>query len=213
MSEESEHASEGLPGVTDNTSGHGRERERAIVYVPLNSTRVTAGQLRGLGTELGVPTSSSVGDLRVMIKAKLCEMDREPSNVQDALSRNPEDTSFSLVDHSGVFLIVEPQAYQPSRIYHETHDFTTKLMVSQAVAQNSRIFSSVYQFSRIITVKLMISFTFKLRPDSKLSRMPFTWPFQVLRGFSQVHNCGTTKQDHVIIKAGIVTWIRLRPSI
>ena len=113
MSEESEHASEGLPGMTDNTSGHGRERECAKVYVPLNSTRVMAGQLRGLGTELGVPTSSSVGDLRVMIEAKLREMDREPSNVQVALPRNPEDTSFSLVDHSGVFLTVEPRHELP----------------------------------------------------------------------------------------------------
>ena len=33
------------------------------------------------------------------------------------------------------------QACQPSRIYRETHDFTTKLKVSQAVALNSRIFS------------------------------------------------------------------------
>ena len=33
------------------------------------------------------------------------------------------------------------QAYQPSRIYRETHDFTTKLKVSQTVALNSRIFS------------------------------------------------------------------------
>ena len=113
MSEESEHASEDLPGVTDNTSGHGRECECAKVYVPLNSTRVTTGQLRGLGTELGVPTSSSVGDLRVMIEAKLREMDREPSNVQVALPRNPEDTSFSLVDHSGVFLTVEPRHELP----------------------------------------------------------------------------------------------------
>ena len=37
----------------------------------------------------------------------------------------------------------------------------------------------------------------------KALRMPFTWPFQGLRGFPQVHNRGTTKQDHVIVKAAL----------
>ena len=62
-----------------------------------------------LGAKLGVPTSSSVGDLRVMIEAKLREMDCDPANVQVALSRNSEDTGFSVVDHSGVFLTIEPR--------------------------------------------------------------------------------------------------------
>jgi len=65
------------------------------VYVPLNSTRVTADQLRGLGAELGVPTLSSADNLRDMIEAKLCEMDHEPRNVQVALLRDPEDAGFS----------------------------------------------------------------------------------------------------------------------
>ena len=56
-------------------------------------------------------------------------------------------------------------------------------------------------------------FHFQAQARLKVLRMPFTWPFQVLRGFPQVRNCGTTKQDHVIIKVGIVAWIRLRPSI
>jgi len=43
-------------------------------------------------------------DLRVIIEAKLREMDRKSSNMQVALSRNPEDTIFSLVDALGVFL-------------------------------------------------------------------------------------------------------------
>ena len=105
MSEESEHASEGVQGMKDNTSVH--SRERAKWYVPLNLTRVKAGQLRDLGAQLEVPTLSSVEDLRVMIDAKLRKMDREPSNVQVALSRDPEDSSISLVDDSGVFLTVE----------------------------------------------------------------------------------------------------------
>ena len=112
MSEKSEHALEGLLGMTDNTSGHGKKR--AEVYVPLNSTRVMVGQLRGLGAELGLPTSVSVGDIRVMIKVKLREMIRELSSVQVALPRNPEDTSFSLADHSGVFLTVGPRHKVPT---------------------------------------------------------------------------------------------------
>ena len=50
---------------------------------------------------------SSVGNLRVMIEVKLREMDCDPSNVQVAQSRNSEDTGFSLVDHSAVFLTIE----------------------------------------------------------------------------------------------------------
>ena len=84
MSGEPGHALESLPGIEDDTSLHGREREHTKVYVPLNSTRVTADQLRGLGAELGVPTLSSAEDLRDMIEAKLCEMDHEPRNVQVA---------------------------------------------------------------------------------------------------------------------------------
>ena len=105
MSGESERASEDVHGVEDNTLVH--SRERAKWYVPLNSTRVTAGQLCDLGAQLEVPTSSSVGDLRVMIEAKLREMDHEPSNVQVALPRDPEDTTISLLDDLGVFLVVE----------------------------------------------------------------------------------------------------------
>jgi len=66
--------------VEDDTSLHGREHDCAKVYVLLNLTRVTAGQLHGLGAELRVFISSSAEDLRVMIKAKLCKMDCEPRN-------------------------------------------------------------------------------------------------------------------------------------
>ena len=37
-----------------------------------------------------------------MIKKKLCEIGREPSNVRVALLRDPEDTSISLMYNSGV---------------------------------------------------------------------------------------------------------------
>ena len=120
MSEESENEPEDVPSMEDNTSVHGRERERAKWYVPLNSTRVTAGQLRDLGARLEVPMSSSIGDLRVMIEAKLRAMDHEPGNVQVALSRDPEDTTVSLLDESGVFLVVEHRHEVPTEVSEPT---------------------------------------------------------------------------------------------
>ena len=107
MSEESERESEDVQGVEDNTPVCSRERKRAKWYVSLNSTCVTAGQLRDLGAQLEVPTLSSIGELRAMIKAKLREMDHEPGNVQVALLRDLEDTTLSLLDETGVFLVVE----------------------------------------------------------------------------------------------------------
>ena len=55
---------------------------------------VMAGQLCDLDAVLEVPSSSSVEDLRVMIK--LCKMDHEPSNMQIALSKS---TSFRLISN------------------------------------------------------------------------------------------------------------------
>ena len=120
MSEESEHESEDVHGVEDNTPVRNRERERAKWYVPLNSTRVTAGQLRDLGAQLEVPTSSSIGDLRVMIEAKLREMDHEPGNVQVTLSRDPEDATLSLLDETGVLLVVEHRQQVPAEVSEPT---------------------------------------------------------------------------------------------
>ena len=109
-----------MQGVEDNTPVRSRERERAKWYVPLNSMRVTAGQLRDLGAQLEVPTSSSIGDLRVMIEAKLREMDHEPGNVQVAHSRDPEDATLSLPDETGVFLVVEHRQEVPAGVSEPT---------------------------------------------------------------------------------------------
>lgn len=74
MKGELQHASEGQLVVMDNMPVLSGECQHTQVYVPLNSTQVTAGQLRQLGTKLGVPMSSAVKDVRVMIEAKLREL-------------------------------------------------------------------------------------------------------------------------------------------
>lgn len=99
--------------VEDNTLDSGRARQQRSVhdhvYVPLNSLRLTVGQLRSLGTELGIPVSGTVTDLRLMIEGKITESSRDPRSVQVVLSRDATGTTFSLLDHEGVFLTVVPQ--------------------------------------------------------------------------------------------------------
>ena len=98
-------------GVVDNTHGAGLERhQRTRMHMALNSAQLTAGQLRSLGTELGVPTSGLIGDLRLIIEGKITEQGRDPRNIQVALSRDADDRSFTLSDHEGVFLTVTPDA-------------------------------------------------------------------------------------------------------
>ena len=63
-----------------------------------------AGQLLSLGTALGVPASSTVSDLRLIIEGKITEGSRDPRNVQVVLPRNMEEPTLSLSDHEGVFL-------------------------------------------------------------------------------------------------------------
>ena len=94
---------------TQETTGAEREGSRTrSSYVPLNSTRITAGQLRSLGTALGVPVSGNVSDLRLMIEGQITEGGRDPRNVQVLLSRSKEDVSVSLRDYEGIFLTVTP---------------------------------------------------------------------------------------------------------
>ena len=72
--------------------------------MPLNSTCITAGQLRSLGAALGIPALSTVSDLRLMIEGKITEGGNDSRNVQVLSSRSTEDASISLRDHKGVFL-------------------------------------------------------------------------------------------------------------
>ena len=103
-----------VTGVVDNTQGAGSGRNpRTHVHVALNSARLKAGQLRSLGKALGLPMSGSVGDLRLMIEGKITELGRDPRNVQVALSRDKDERSFTLSDHEGVFLAVNPESDEP----------------------------------------------------------------------------------------------------
>jgi len=55
--------------VVDNTHGaESRGNLRTHIHIVLNSARLTAGQLRNVGEELGVPTSGLVSDLRLVIE-------------------------------------------------------------------------------------------------------------------------------------------------
>ena len=68
---------------------------------------IMAGQLHSLGTALGIPVSSMVSDLRLMIKGKITEGGRDPHSIQVLLPRSTEDVSISLRNHEGVFLMVD----------------------------------------------------------------------------------------------------------
>jgi len=59
--------------VVDNTSAH--------VYLPLNLTRITAGQLCQLGRALGISVTGSINDHRLMVEGKLNDKGHGPCNV------------------------------------------------------------------------------------------------------------------------------------
>ena len=52
--------------VVDNTSAPSRTHVR----LPLNSTRITAGQLRRLGLALGITVSGSISDQRLLVEVR-----------------------------------------------------------------------------------------------------------------------------------------------
>ena len=68
----------GQGGVTDNIPA----RVQSHVRLPLNSSRITAGQLRQLSMTFGLTSSGSIDDMRLIIEGKINELGREPCNVQ-----------------------------------------------------------------------------------------------------------------------------------
>ena len=74
-------------------------------YVPLNLTQVTAGQLRSLGTSLGIPASGTVSNLKLMIEGKITEGSCDPRNIQVLLPKDTEDSCISLRDHEGFLMV------------------------------------------------------------------------------------------------------------
>ena len=81
-------------------------RERARVHIPLNSKRLTAGQLRRLVVALEVPSSGTSADIRLIIEGRLTELGREPHNVQVVIDEGTPMAALDLQDESGTFLTV-----------------------------------------------------------------------------------------------------------
>ena len=57
-----------------------------------------------------MPTSGSVGDLRLIIEGKITDLGRDPRNIQGLLSKDKDDRTLRLSDHKGVFLTVNPES-------------------------------------------------------------------------------------------------------
>ena len=101
-----------MSGEADSVSGVGETGDRAHVahvHVPLNSRRLTAGQLRRLTMALEVPSSGSPADTRLIIESKLADMGRQPWNVQVVLEGGSPMAALSLRDETGIFVTVDPE--------------------------------------------------------------------------------------------------------
>ena len=79
--------------VIDNTSAR-------HVRLPLNSTRITAGQLRRLGLALGISVSGSINDQRLMVEGKLGDEGHDPCNVQVVFVEYSSEAAFVLWDEA-----------------------------------------------------------------------------------------------------------------
>ena len=79
---------------------------RSHVRIPLNSMRITAGQLRRLGLALGITVSGSISDQRLLVEGKLGEEGHDPCNVQVVFEEYSSEAAFVLWDEDGEFLCV-----------------------------------------------------------------------------------------------------------
>ena len=107
---------DGRGGVANNTSA----RTQSHVRLPLNTSRITAGQLRRLSTALGLTSSGSIDDLRLVIEGNITELGREPCNVQALFEEHRSDTAFTLVDDSGEFLTVSAVGVELPELLEDT---------------------------------------------------------------------------------------------
>ena len=79
---------------------------RAKVY-PLSSKRLTQSHLKALGTALGVPTTATAEDIRLMIGRALSDMGKEQQNVEVVHHKQSSGSrSIGLRDENGIFLEV-----------------------------------------------------------------------------------------------------------
>ena len=77
------------------------------VPFPLNSRRLTVPYLKAIAKAVGLPTTGSADETRVMIDGKLEEMGRDPRNVQVIVASNPRGReTLSLRDVDGEFVRV-----------------------------------------------------------------------------------------------------------
>ena len=87
----------------------------------MNSSCITAGQLCRLGKVLGLTSSGSIDDQRLMVKGKISEMGDELYNVQIVFEEYSSDPSFQLC---GEFLTVPSadadHSYEGDELYEET---------------------------------------------------------------------------------------------
>jgi len=79
---------------------------RSHVRIPLNSTHITAGQLRRLGLVLGITVSGSISNQRLLVEGKLDEEGHDPCNVQVVFEEYSSEAAFVLWDEDGEFLSV-----------------------------------------------------------------------------------------------------------
>ena len=80
--------------VVDNTSAPGRTHVRLL----LNSTSITAGQLRQLGLALGITISGSINDQRLVVEGKLSDEGHDPCNIQVVFAEYSSEAAFVLCD-------------------------------------------------------------------------------------------------------------------
>ena len=79
---------------------------RSHVRIPLNSMRITAGQLRRLGLALGITVSGSIRDQRLLVEGKLNEEGHDPCNVLVVIEEYSSEAAFVLWDEDGEFLCI-----------------------------------------------------------------------------------------------------------
>ena len=106
--------------MVDNTS----VRSQSHVRMPLNLSRITAGQLHQLGKALGLTSSGSIDDQRLIVEGKISEMGHEPYNVQVVFEEYSSDASFQLCNEGYDFLTVPSadadHSYEGDEPYEET---------------------------------------------------------------------------------------------
>ena len=129
--------------VVDSTPASGRSH----VQIPLNSKRITAGQLCHLGLALGITVSGSISDQRLLGEGQLNEGSHDPCNVQVVFEEYSSEAAFVLWDEDGEFLSVpaaesvvtdelpEPTDHESARSSVEpTNDADNLETLRQAVA-------------------------------------------------------------------------------